>query len=148
MKLFALLPFLIAAPLAAQEVSDCRDNYITHAENIAEPWADNTATFANGDVRIAVMDTLEPAAAAFHLLILSPPYGEAGERQCRLVSANNRSGFATLTLDGLESDYDPETGLTLVMTAGLFGADMTEPEEHTLIVTLNQASGDVTAALK
>ena len=130
--------------LAAQMVGDC--DWRASAANLAEPWEGNTRTFANGAVRIAVIDTVEPAAAAFHLMVLSPPYDELGLRQCRLVSAGGGHGFATLSLDGMEAGYDPATGLTFVLASGRYTAEgLVLPT--TLSVTVNQATGQISGRL-
>lgn len=130
--------------LAAQTVGEC--DWRASAANLAEPWETNTRTFANGAVRIAVIDTVEPAAAAFHLLILSPPYDELGLPQCRVLSAEGGGGFAALSLEGLEAGYDPALGLTLVLASGRYSDEgLTHPT--TLSVTLNQATGQITGHL-
>ncbi len=55
------LALCLAAPVAAQTVGDC-DTWQTSARNLAEPWEANSRTFANGDIRVALLDTIEPAA--------------------------------------------------------------------------------------
>ena len=56
-----LLVLASAAHASAQSVEDC--DWRASAQALIEPWEDNTRTFANGDVRLAVTDTIEPAAA-------------------------------------------------------------------------------------
>lgn len=130
----------LAAPLAAQEVGPCDDR--ARAENIAEPWEENTATFAEGNVRVAVIDTLEPAGAPYHLMILSPPISPPGYRQCRLIS-QERLGWYSIDLGGLDATYDAETGLTLDVPVETYSGSA--PEGRRLLVTLDQSSGRVTA---
>lgn len=132
------------APASAETVEDCDWRASTHS--MAEPWEDNTRTFANGNVRLAVTDTIEPAAGAFHLVILSPPYDELGGRQCAVVSANGSIGFSGLTLDGMTSDYDPAIGLTFMIEAGAYDPETGGTIPQTLTVTLNQATGEITAS--
>lgn len=132
------------APAYAETVEDCDWRASTHA--MAEPWEDNTRTFANGNVRLAVTDTIEPAAGAFHLVILSPPYDELGGRQCAVVSANGNTGFSGLTLDDMTSAYDPAIGLTFELTAGAYDPETGGTIPQTLTVTLNQATGEITAS--
>lgn len=145
-KVLIILTAALALPhgLAAQEVGEC--DWRASAANIAEPWEANTRSFANGAVRIAVMDTVEPAAAAFHLLILSPPYDELGLPQCRILSGIGGQGFATLSLEGMEAGYDPAVGLTLVLAAGRMTTDGLA-EAASLSVTINQATGQITRRL-
>ncbi|MDO9639515.1 MAG: hypothetical protein Q7J44_13335 [Pseudotabrizicola sp.] len=138
------LSLALGLPATAQDVADC--DWRGAAQAIAEPWEDNTATFANGAVRLAVMDVMEPAAAAYHLLILSPPHAELGERQCRVMSAQGSFGFAGLSVLGATATYDPATGLTVTLPAKRWsdGDVFTDTALH---VTINQATGAITGRL-
>ncbi|MBF9030806.1 hypothetical protein HKCCE3408_10420 [Rhodobacterales bacterium HKCCE3408] len=143
--LSVLLIALSALPAAAEEavVQDCGP--VSSAWNIAEPWEQNTLTFANGAVRLAILDTIEPAAAAFHLLVLSPPYDELGGRQCRVVSLSEEwMGFGFLSFERWESSYDPATGLRVVMDMGLYNPETGLNDALSLAVTINQATGEIT----
>lgn len=143
----AALPALLALaalPASAGEVHDC-SGFEASSENIVEPWEENTRTFANGAVRIAVLDTAEPAAAAFHLLILSPPYDELGLRQCRVVSFRDGMGYGSMSLEGLDAGYDPATGLTLELPISVYNPETALFDQGALFVTINQATGAVTA---
>jgi hypothetical protein len=133
---------LLPALGAAQSVSDC-DGWIGAARNLAEPWDENTRTFANGAVRLAVLDTLEPAAGAFHLLILSPPYTELGDRQCRIVGGRGGLGFAGMMFSDLDASYDPAVGLIWTLPVVVLVSDTGDFQTVGLRVTLNQATGDV-----
>ncbi|MDG4951587.1 hypothetical protein NLM59_11715, partial [Weeksellaceae bacterium KMM 9724] len=64
------------------------------AGNIVEPWEDNTRTFSNGKTRLALLDTIEPAAGSFHVLVLSLPLNELGDRQCRTIGMGGGIGFS------------------------------------------------------
>lgn len=139
------LSLVSVGPVFAQEVADC--DWRAAAQAIAEPWEANSRTFANGAIRLAVMDVLEPAAAAYHLLILSPPYSELGERQCRVMSATGSMGFAGLSLDGASASYDPATGLTVSLPAKRW-SDGDVFTDTRLLVTLNQASGAISGYLE
>jgi hypothetical protein len=140
--------FAAALPQAAeaQAVDLCGD-YRSSVFALAEPWETSTRLFADGAVRLAVMDTVEPAAGAFHLIILSPPYDELGTRQCRILSGTDGLGFAGLTLEGITADYDPATGLTFVLPARRWLPESDSYADAVLTVTLNQATGDITARL-
>ncbi len=129
-----------AAPGAAQQVQDC--GWYTSAAFLAEPWAENTRTFANGAVRIALIDTVEPAAGAYRLLILSPPYSELGERQCAVVGGDE-GGFSAFRFNALEAGYDPARGLIFSAPINQLVAGDFEP--GVLTVVLNQATGEITA---
>jgi hypothetical protein len=131
---------------SAQTVDACLD-YRTSAAALVEPWELNTRLFANGAVRLAVMDTVEPAAGAFHLMILSPPYDELGSRSCTVVSGGDGVGFAGLTLNGMAADYDPAVGLIFRLPARRYVPETGGFADAMLRVTLNQATGLVTARL-
>ncbi|MCC7321467.1 MAG: hypothetical protein IT542_10895 [Rubellimicrobium sp.] len=139
---------LSPAVAAAQSVGEC-EGWRAEARSIAEPWERNTATFANGAVRIAVMDAVEPGAAAFHLLVLTPPLDELGVPLCRMVSLDaDGFGFAWLELDGMERSYDPARGLTLRLHAARWDESAGTPAPALLEVTINQATGQVSARLQ
>lgn len=143
----AALALLAATAAEAQEVSPCADHR-SAAQAIAEPWEENTRTFANGDVRLAIIDTIEPAAAAFHLLVLSPPFDEVGGRQCAVVSSQNGMGFGGLELTGMQAGYDPAQGLTFAIPATRWVQESDSYLPATLSVTLNQATGAIRAVLE
>jgi hypothetical protein len=145
--LTALSVLAVAFPAFAQTVEEC--DWRASAQALVEPWDApyNTRTFANGDVRLAVLDMIEPAAGAFHVLILSPPYDELGGRQCRVVSANGSLGFTGLTLEAMISDYDPAIGLSFAIQSGAYDPKTGGTLPMTLRITLNQATGAITAEL-
>lgn len=140
----ALLALWWPLGAVAQVVTPC--DWQVSAENLAEPWEDNTRTFANGAIRLAVLDTAEPAAAAFHLLVLSPPVDMLGLRQCRVVAMPGPTGFGFLTLQGATAAYDPARGLTVTLSGGTYD-DRGQPVAGTVRVTINQATGQITANL-
>jgi hypothetical protein len=132
---------IIAAGAAqAQTVSECQDNFLASAWILAEPWELNTRTFANGQTRLAVIDAVEPGAAPFHLLVLSPPYDELGGRQCRVISYDGGFGFGWVTLEGMQASYDPARGLSFRIPVKTPYVDGTEPWMG-LNLVLNQATG-------
>lgn len=138
---------LFAGPAVAQEAIDC--GWESSAWNIAEPWEENTQTFANGDVRISKLDVGEPAFGGFYLLVLSPPYGELGERQCRVLTFPETSGFGGIDFDQLEAAYDPSVGLMFTVPVQVFvGPDAVGPQPALLRFSLNQATGDIAPRLQ
>lgn len=141
------LALCLATPAVAQEIGTC-DDYRSSVAMLAEPWEENTRVFADGEVRLAVIDTIEPAAGAFHLVILSPPYDELGAGHCALVSSDTGSGFAGLTLAGTQSAYDPATGLSFTIPATRWIPDSDTYVDAVLHVTLNQQTGAITAVLE
>jgi len=141
-----LVAGLMPGLAVAQMVTPC-DGYAAAAQSLAEPWEANTRLYANGAVRLAVMDTVEPAAAAFHLMILSPPYDELGLRQCALVSGAEGGGFAGLNLGVTEARYDPAQGLIFAIEATRWLPDTDSYVPATLHVVLNQSTGAIGARL-
>ena len=147
--LFLLLA--LATPAAAQSVGRCGE--WVSAENIVEPWEQNSASYANGAVRLAQIDTIEPAAAPVHLLVLSPPYDEVQARQCRTVSLTAApedgwpSGFWSMDFPNRTASYDPATGLTVMIPVRTFVPETGDGKPARLTVTINQSSGEITARL-
>ncbi len=131
----------LSTPVFAGDVVDC--DWQSQARNLAEPWEENTRLFANGAVRLALLDTVEPAAGAFHLLVLSPPYNELGDRQCRVVSLEGSIGFSGIDFANVGAAYDPSVGLIFNFEAHRFDSGYNDFLPITLEVTLNQATGDI-----
>ncbi|WP_231704082.1 hypothetical protein [Cochlodiniinecator piscidefendens] len=131
--------------LFAQSVEDC--DWRARADAIMEPWEENTRTFSNGRVRIAALDTTEPAAGALHVLVVSPPFDELGTRQCKVISLDGSIGFAGLDFSTLNARYDPLTGLDFNLVVGLYDFDSGSSVSTNLNFQLNQATGEIIAAL-
>ncbi|PTX57299.1 hypothetical protein C8N43_1966 [Litoreibacter ponti] len=146
MKEFLVVMALMASPVAAQEVRDCDE--LASVAAVSEPWEAQTRTFAGNRVRLVVIDTLEPAAAAFQLVVLSPPFDELGARQCKMVGSSGTLGFGGMTLEGLTSAYDPARGLTWGVTVQSYDPATGGFRAQVLDVTLNQSTGAITAALR
>lgn len=134
---------LLASGASAQTVGDC--DWRASAQAIAEPWQDNTRTFSNGKTRLTLTDTIEPGAGAFHLVILSPPYSELGDRQCRVLSYDGSIGFAGVAFQELSADYDPARGLLFDVPVQYYDAALGDTTGGWLSFELNQASGAISA---
>ena len=72
------LAMMLAAPAQAgpAAVRPCGDG--ERVDTVAEPWEDNTASYAEGRVRVAKLDTIEPAGAPVHLPRIARDMGELG----------------------------------------------------------------------
>lgn len=146
-KKFGLVVLAAVLPCVgmAQEVGDC--DWRASSQVIAEPWEANTRSFANGEIRLTIMDAGEPAAGSYFLMILSPPYGDAG-RQCAMLALDaDGMGFASLSMDGAKADYDPASGLSVTLAATRWLRDTDTYQDATLSVTINQETGAITGAL-
>jgi hypothetical protein len=140
----AALAIGIAAPAAAQSVIAC-DGWQASARNIPEPWQANTRVFANGEVRVALLDTIEPAAGAFYLMVIAPPYDVLGSRNCGIVANGDGGiGFAGMFFEQIRASYDPATGLTVWVPTRLFAPETGGFDDALLGVTINQATGTIT----
>jgi hypothetical protein len=148
----ALFPLVVlgafAAPAAAQVVTEC--DWIGTAANIVEPWETQSRTFANGNIRVAWVDTGgEPVCCSSHLMVLSPSgdgHDEPIYRQCRLVSAQPGAGFFTVDVPGIAASYDPALGLLLSVPVGHWHHAMetgAAPIWERMEVRINQATGVV-----
>ncbi|MEM6477622.1 MAG: hypothetical protein AAF647_01110 [Pseudomonadota bacterium] len=139
----AAVSFLAAAPAAAQEVHEC--DFRARADAIVEPWSLFSRTFANGAVRLALMDLVEPALGPLHIFVVSPPFDELGTRQCKIISVEGTFGFAGVLFEDMQASYDPATGLTFIMDVQVF--DGFDARPRVLEFTLNQATGEITTRL-
>jgi hypothetical protein len=142
-----ILALLTAVPCGglAQEVGEC--DWRASAQVIAEPWEANTRSFANNEIRLTIMDVGEPVAGSYYLMIMSPPYGDAG-RQCVILSSNaDGVGFAGLSLEGAKAAYDATTGLSVTMPARRWLPETDTYADATLLVTVNQDTGAITGQL-
>lgn len=143
MRFISLMMFVfLATPAVAQTAFPC--DWQARADAIVEPWNDNTATFANGAVRVALLDVIEPAAAAFYLLIMHPPYDELGGRVCTVVGRDIGIGYANIDFNGLEAGYDPARGLTFQVPATIFLPKQSFQNSAFLSIVVNQSIGAVT----
>lgn len=136
------LTIFFAAPATAQVASGC--DWRARADAIVEPWEDNTATFANGAVRVALLDVAEPAAAAYYLLILHPPVDSVAGRTCTVIGLSENLGYSAIFFNELEALYDAAVGLTFLIPAI---SHLPEEDFHysvLLSIGVNQASGEVT----
>ena len=142
---------LLVAPVAqAQVVRDCQDDaWLASPANIGEPWDAQSRTFANGAIRIALIDTGgEPVCCSAHLLVLSPSGGQDGPeyRACRIVSGGQGAGFFAVDIAGTTAAYDPRRGLLLSVPVGHWhpGIETGRPPIwERLELRVNQATGTV-----
>jgi hypothetical protein len=143
MMRFVLLAFALfyAAPVAAQTAIPC--GWQARADAIVEPWAENTATFANGAVRVALLDTIEPAASAAYLLITHPPLNEVGGRTCAVIGLDDDLGYAAIFFNELEAGYDAKVGLTFTVPAIIYLPEQSFQNSALLSIAVSQSTGDV-----
>ncbi len=140
----ALILSLAAAPALAQDVQPC--DWQTGARNIPEPWQAHTRTFSNGQTRLAVLDTVEPAAGAMWLMILSPPRDVLGSRQCRVVGIDGM-GFPLIDFAALDAAYDPARGLIFSVPVTRYDPASARFDPYSLRLVLNQATGAIDTTL-
>ncbi len=142
--LVTLLCLLPMASAAQEVVEDCSD-WRSSARNIPEPWEQFTRTFANGAVRVTLFDTVEPAAGAFYLQVISPPYDELGSATCVLVTEAGGQGFGGLDFAALRAAYDPGVGLVFRLPVSRYRPDDGSFRPGTLGVSVNQSTGAIGA---
>ncbi len=104
-------------------------------------------TFANGEVRVVNLDTIEPAVGFAYLMIISPPRDVMGGRQCRVIGAAENIGFAGLNFDTLTAAYDPAVGLMFEIVASVYDPETGATPRRFLNITLNQQTGDIVAVI-
>lgn len=146
MRLWAALILMLAPlPGMAAHVGLCDE--AVNARYLVEPWGGNAATYAEGAIRVALFDTVEPAGGAMHLMVVSPPRDETGMLQCRRVSLEESSGFYALDFAGRSAAYDPAAGLKLTFSAQRYDPETGAGQPATLRLTLDQRSGAIKAEL-
>jgi hypothetical protein len=129
--------------LAEATISQCAGP--ARVDAIVEPWSKATRTFANGAIRLVLLDTIEPACCYAHLAILAPnPGDELGARQCVALSDGSEwTGFQSIDLAGAKSSYDPAKGLLLSIPVERY-IDGIRSHKAVIDVRINQATGAIT----
>ncbi len=156
MKLLLLFAVLLGfcSSVNAQVVNDCysegADGDLIDIRLIPEPWEINTRLFANGDVRLTILDTWDPANYAVHLMItyVDTELHESEGRACVIVSDRGERGFQNMGLLDMAAGYDPAIGLTFSIEAERYNASDETVDHGVLNVTLNRARGQVTASFQ
>ena len=138
-----LVGLSLATSAAAQSVNEC--DWVSSARNLVTPWEENYRDFANGAIRVALLDTYEPACCSFHLLVLSP-HPEWGQA-CHVVSMAPGQGWVRVQFMNLKASYDPSLGLRVNIDVDHYDPETgtADPSRRERIgVRINQASGSVT----
>ncbi|NDV02114.1 hypothetical protein [Pseudoroseicyclus tamaricis] len=135
---------LLAAPAGAHALGAEPCGGRVGIDDLVEPWAETSATFAEGEVRVALIDFVEPAGGPFHLALITPPRDELGLRQCLLITREGALGWWSLDFETLEAVYDPATGLTFTIEGATPLPDESAFPPVRVTVTLNQATGQIT----
>jgi hypothetical protein len=142
----ALIAALAASPVGAQYMLGCNDSWLASPIFIAEPWEQNTRTWANGAIRLAVLDTMgEPACCSVHLLVISPNLRSEmpGHVECGVISAHEGElGWSDIDLHGARSSYDAVRGLLISVPVRTY-VDGIDFRPGTLRVRINQQIGAV-----
>ena len=140
---FAQAPAL--TPPAAATVADCDGE--TDLRHIAEPWDTATRAFPEGNTRVVLLDMAEPEEVPFRILVLSPPVGEAGLRQCKVISGGDGWGFAAMDFAAHDAAFDPAAGMLFSLPVTIWRAsdDVTRPA--TFSFSLNAETGEIATNL-
>lgn len=141
---FAALLIASALPAHAVQVRDC--DYAADVRSIAEPWEKNTRAFANGSIRVALIDTGgEPVCCSVHLLILAPDKNdELGGRFCRIVGDREALGFAGIDFERMTARYDAGRGLLITFPYQLY-VDGLSSKSGVARVRVNVERGTISA---
>jgi hypothetical protein len=123
----------------AQEINPCDGR--TVATNLVEPWQQNTHVFADGTVRVALIDTVEPAAAAFYVMVISAPLDVLDNPQCRLLGATGGLGFAALDFAAMTLADGTARRLSFDIPAQIIRDTVFVPV--VMRFTLDRVSGDI-----
>jgi len=134
----ALPTFAYAQDDIFADMYEC--DWRARAEAIPEPWSEYSKTFANGDVRIAYLDLIEPAAKSIYIMVLSPPYSELGDRTCRLIGYDG-DGFSNGEFSTLSADYNASEGLKFKLQVSVPTGGTPEFQDAILVFGLDQRLG-------
>jgi hypothetical protein len=97
--------------------------------------------FLYGQVVVLLVDQVEPAAAAFGIVILATdPESEMGDRRCFAVTQLN-----AVDLDAATAELDGERSVTLTIPVRDFDEETGSREGKPLVMTANVETGEVTA---
>lgn len=145
-KIFAMAVSLVVgmstyAP--AQTVNEC--DWVSSAQNLVEPWSENARYFANGAIKVALLDTYEPACCSYHLLVVfpDPEFGQA----CYVISDLPGQGWTAVRYKDLKANYDAAKGLRVNIEVDYYNPETgtADPSRRTRYgVRINQATGNVT----
>ena len=141
----AAAAFVLPALATAQVVTEC--GWVGSPANIVEPWQAHSRTYANGAIRIALLDTEEPVCCAAHLLVLSPSGDDEGPayRQCHVISDRDGGlGFNLIDFEAISASYDPALGLRLEVPFWRYTDGRDRGLPGALALRINQATGAVT----
>jgi len=141
--LAAIASLSLASGVSAQIVNEC--DWVSSARNLVTPWEENYRDFANGAIRVALLDTYEPACCSFHLLVLSPDPEFA--QACHVVSLAPGQGWVGISFMKQKASYDASLGLRVNIDVDHYDPDtgMADPNGRERIgVRINQATGSVT----
>ncbi len=136
------LPTGALADIAA---SDC--DWLQDMRVIAEPWEKHTRTFNEGEVRVVLGDSVEPACCYLHVIVLLPdPDDELGGRKCVVINQGSTMGFSKVDWDALKASHDPATGLTITFPYANYDAENASAgPTKAATVRIDLSTGDVTA---
>lgn len=142
----ATLLSLMPLGLSAQGITITDCDWQARADNIPEPWEAHTRTFSNGQTRLAMLDTIEPAAGWAWLMVISPPEQEWGGRQCKVIGLDG-AGFGGMDFSTLTADYDPAQGLLFSIGIEWYDGPSAQFYPANLWFSLNQSTGEINAIL-
>lgn len=153
MKFLIMVLMVAAFGARAQQVTPCiqdqKINDLSRMQIVAEPWGENTRVFAEGAVRLVVLNTGEPAFASYHLLVMFWGGNDFGmvEHFCQITSLS-RLGFYDVTLASMESRYDPSLGLVLTVPVSLYDAESDRAVVQPLDIAINRQRYSVQARFR
>lgn len=139
---------IAASSASAQVISECDAR--ASAGNLVEPWSEHTRSYAEGAIRLALLeDATAPECCMRYLLILAPAGDEAfgmQGRQCLVVAPGDDRGFRDLDIGAVAARYNPHLGLELSVPIWLHRDGTVpdaEPFADRMMLLIDQARGSV-----
>ncbi len=140
---------LASAP-HAQEVWPCNQKNsvpINRVENMVEPWAENTRTYRQGKVRVALLSRGEHKNGAFYLLVLTELGEGKGTRACWVVGHQPWEGYEAIDFQGIAPYHNGANELILTFPVqGYNFEDPTKPVQRKLQVIINHKTNGMKAS--
>lgn len=111
-------------------------------EIIAEPWEENSASYMDGELRVALLFLLDQHE--YQLALLHGPRTELGTRQCHLIAPGEAMGFQDIDFASHQVANDPEKGLTITVPVLLERGETSDDDLWAdFFIQIDPQTGDV-----
>lgn len=138
MKIAVVLALItmVAMPAKAADLALCYDIGLGPENVVVSDTGATHRNFYEGQVMFLLIDTIEPAAAAYGVAVIYPD-PENGMPVCQAAV-----GYSGIDLMAATSTYDPSTGLTVTMPTKSYDHETgSSVPGDALVIKVNLATG-------